>query len=152
MSHSGSLEVVLTPSRSLCIVLAGVHGATLLPLWWAGLPGWVGMLLALAIGVHCLWAVRRFALLRSAHSVTAIALRDAGGCALGLRSGEAISGSVDPAGTVVFGSLVILGVRRAAIRPGVRVLIAADMLPDELFRRLRIGLKWGGAQPDAGHA
>ncbi len=152
MKTSSALRVNLGPSRSLSCVLAGLHGATLLPLWWAGLPVWTGAILALAIIVHGGWSVRRHALLRSARSVTAVELGPAGNCTLIRRDGTEVAGAVDP-GSLVVGALVILGVRRAGIRPALRALIVRDMLPEEEFRRLRVGLKWGGAQaPDAGHA
>lgn len=152
MKFSGAIRVDLVRSRLLAAVLAGAHLATLLPLWWAGLPEWAAAVLTLAILTHGGWAIRRYALLRSPHSVIAVTLQPAGDCRLTLRNGADLAGLVDPA-TVVLGPLVILAIRRGTIRPSVRALIARDMAPDEALRQLRVGLKWGGAQDSrAGHA
>ena len=152
MSTVTSLQLVLRPSRTLFVVLAGLHCATLLPLWSAGLPGLTGVAITLAIFAHGVWVVRRHALLRSPRAVTGLTLTAGGNCTLTLREGTRVTGAVDPA-TMVIGTLVILAVRRNTFRPATYVTIVADMLANDDFRRLRVGLKWGGAQrSDAGHA
>ena len=152
MKASGAIRVDLFRSRWLVAVLAGAHVATLVPLVWAGLPIWATAPLALAVLAHGVWTIRRFALLHSARSVIAVTLHPDGDCALTLRNGADLTGRVDPA-TVVLGTVVILAVRRGSVRPGARALIAQDMVSDEDFRRLRVGLKWGAVQEvGASHA
>lgn len=152
MTTFGTLELNLRPSRSLFVLIAGLHAATLLPLWWAGLPAWAGVAVVLVLAAHAVGVVRRCALLRSPRSVTALSLTAGGDCTLSLRDGNQVMGRIDPA-TMVLGSLVIVAVRHREFGLATYVPITADMLGDDDFRRLRVGLKWGGTQrSDAGQA
>jgi hypothetical protein len=149
VTESASVRATLRPSRLITAWLAGLHGATLVSLFWSTLPVWAGAALAFAIAVHGAWAIRRFGQLRSPLSVTGIALQLGAGCALVARSGAKFSGPVDPS-TVVLGSLVILAIRESAGRSPHRAIVAPDMLAEDDFRRLRVALKWGGFQESDG--
>jgi hypothetical protein len=144
-----SIRVVLGPSRLISGWLAGLHGATLVPLWWSALPVWAGAATTIAIAAHAAWAIRRFGRLRSPRSMTGIALRPGADCTLTARNGAEFSGPVDPS-TVVLGSLVVLAVRGTAGHAARRAIVARDMLGADDFRRLRVGLKWGGNQEPGG--
>ncbi len=81
-----------------------------------------------------------------------IALQPGAGCTLTARNGAEFSGPVDPS-TLVIGSLVILSVKGSAGHPRSRAIVVRDMLDEDDFRRLRVGLKWGGSQePDGSKA
>lgn len=152
MKESASVRVTLRPSRLITAWLAGLHGATLVPLWWSALPIWAGAALAIAIAAHGAWAIRRFGQLQSSLSVTGIALQPGADCTLAARSGAEFSGPVDPS-TVVLGSLVVLAVKGSAGHSPCRAIVARGMLAEDDFRRLRVGLKWGGVQePDGSQA
>jgi hypothetical protein len=149
VKESTAIRVALGPSRLITAWLAGMHAATLVPLWWSAPPLWAGVAIAIVIATHGAWAIRRFGQLRSPRSVTTIALRSGGHCALAARNGTEFSGHVD-ASTVVLGSLVVLALKGAAGHPARRTLIARDMLNQDDFRRLRVGLKWGRPQDMGG--
>lgn len=78
-----------------------------------------------------------------------IALQPGAPCTLTARNGAEFSGTVDSS-TVIFGYLVVLAVKGAAGHPACRAIIARDMLAGDDFRRLRVGLKWGGTQESGG--
>lgn len=149
MKESASVRVALRPSRLLTAGLAGLHGATLALLWWSALPVWAGAAMAIAIAAHGGWAIWRFGQLQSPRSVTGIALQPGADCTLSTRNGAEFTGPVDPS-TVVLGSLVVLTVKGAAGHPACRAIVARDMLAGDDFRRLRVGLKWGGTQEPGG--
>lgn len=149
MKEPASIRVVLGPSRLITGWLAGLHGATLLPLWWSGLAGWAVAALAIAIGAHGAWAIRRYGQLQSPRSVVGIALRPGIDCTVTARNGAIFSGPVDPS-TLVIGSLVVLAVKASSGHPPVRAIVARDMLGEEDFRRFRVGLKSGGTQESGG--
>jgi hypothetical protein len=152
VKESASIRVILRPSRLITAWLAGLHGATLVPLWWSALPVWAGAALAIAIAVHGAWAIRRFGQLQSPLSVTGIALQPGADCILAARSGAEFGGPVDPS-TVVLGSLVILAVKESAGHSHRRAIVVRDMLAEDDFRRLRVGLKWSRVQePDGSQA
>jgi hypothetical protein len=149
VKESTAIRVTLGRSRLISAWMAGVHAATLLPLWWSAPPLWAGAAVATLIALHGAWAIRRFGLLCSPRSVTGIALHPGGRCALGARDGEEFAGHL-AASTVVLGSIVVLAVKDRAGHAACRALIARDMLNEDDFRRLRVGLKWGGTQETGG--
>lgn len=152
MTTSGALELKLRPSRSLFVAIAGLHLATLLPLLWSALPAWAGVAVVLILAAHGVWVVRRCALLRSRRAVTALSLTAGGDCSLALHDGSTVIGRIDPA-TVVLGWLVVVAVRHRKFGPASYVPITSDMLGNDDFRRLRVGLKWSVTQrSDVGHA
>jgi hypothetical protein len=144
-----SIRVALQPSRLITGWLAGLHGATLLPLWWSALPVWIGAALAIAVVLHGAWAIRRFGQLQSPRSVTGIDLRPGADCALTARNGTEFSGPVHPS-TLVIGSLIVLAVEASAGHLLHRAVIVRDMLAEDDFRQLRVSLKWGQPQESDG--
>lgn len=120
-----------------------------MPLWWSALPVWAGAGLAIAIALHGAWAIRRFGRLQSPRSVAGIALRPGVDCTLTACDGAEFSGRVAPS-TLVIGSLVVLGVKGPGGHTFHRAIVTRDMLAEDDFRRLRVGLKWGGFQESDG--
>ncbi|MFS8084920.1 MAG: protein YgfX [Acidobacteriota bacterium] len=149
MKAPASIRVALRPSRLITSWLAGIHGATLLPLWWSALPVWASLVVTIAVAVHGAWAIRRFGRLQSPHSVTGVALRPGVDCTLTTRNGAEFSGPVHPS-TLVVGSLIVLALKISAKPLLQRTVIAPDMLAEEDFRQLRVGLKWGRPQASEG--
>ena len=123
----------LSPSYVLAAAIVGAHlcaaGAVLLVL-----PGWPGALLGCALAALGLAAAWSRALLRSARSARGLRL-EGDGVVVELASGE--SRPALPGGHVSR-FLVCLALRN----PPRRVLVSADMLDAESFRRLRVWALW----------
>ena len=152
MKETVSLHVALVPSRLLTGWLIGLHAVSLVPLWWTDLPAPVGSALAIAIVAHGAWSVWRLGRLRSPHSINGIKLQAGAGCTLIARNGDRFDGAVSGS-TAILGYLVVLAVKAAAGRATRHAIVVHDMLADDDFRRLRVALKWGGAQaPGGSHA
>jgi hypothetical protein len=134
--RSSALRLELAPSRWLAagIVLAHLAAAASV---YVVLPGWTGSLLALALmalGAAAAWGR---ALLRSGASVRAIEI-GAAQPVFELASGERLGAEV-AARRYVTRYLVALPLRRPLSRT---LLVTADMLDREEFRRLRLWALW----------
>ncbi len=146
------MSVALAPSRLLTGWLVCLHGVSLVPLWWAGLPAPAASALAIAIVAHGAWSVWRVGRLRSPQSIIGIELQADAGCTLIARNGVRFDGAV-AGSTVLLGFLVVLAVAAAAGHATRHAIVVRDMLAADDFRRLRVALKWGGAQaPGGNHA
>ncbi|MBK9605533.1 MAG: hypothetical protein IPO58_03565 [Betaproteobacteria bacterium] len=152
MKETASMHVALAPSRLLTGWLIGLHAISLVPLWWADLPAPAPSVLAVAIVAHGAWSAWRAGRLRSPHSITRIELGADAGCTLIARNGVRFDGAVSGS-TVILGFLVVLAVNADGGRATRRAIVVRDMLAVDDFRRLRVALKWGGAQaPGGSHA
>ena len=140
----GRIVVEIGASRALAAILAGLHAgagaiAVTLPLAWP----WrlVLLLFVLASGYRVL---RLHALRRAPASVVAFALGDEDRCALRRRAGadweegRVLDCRVHP-------RLALIGVRLAGHRLPVSIVIPADAVAAEPFRRLRVRLRLGAA-------
>lgn len=126
----------LRPSPLLAIAIVAAHslaGACA----WLVLPGWKGAALALALFALGLAAAWSRALLRAAHSVRAVELGGAEPL-FHLRNGERVAAPVGER-RYVSRYLVTLPLRRPLNRT---LLVTADMLAADQFRRLRIWVRW----------
>ena len=152
MKETDVVRVELRPSNLLTGWLAGLHAATLLPLWWSALPVWTGVAAVAIIAAHGTWTVLRYGRLQRPRSITGITLRIGQDCTLFSRDGREFIGTVEGS-TLVLSILVVLAVKRTGAIQVRHVIIVPDMIALEDFRRLRVGLKWGGSQvPDSRHA
>jgi hypothetical protein len=138
------LRLTLSPSRPLAIAILVLHSGAAACVA-AVVPGLAGLLLALllaGLGVAVAWSR---ALLRSARSVQALELSGEG-ILVELRGGERIAAQAGR--RYVHRFLVTLPLRAPLRRT---LLVTADMLDPESFRRLRIWALWGRL-PGAGGA
>jgi toxin CptA len=135
------LNLVLRPSRALCVVLTLAHiaaGVILIPL---DIPGWTKLATLAAIAgslVHALW---RHALLRSGASVVEIQFLGEDRAALRARSGARHQARI--LGTTYVSPLLTtinLQVAGCAFRR--HVLIVPDNADTDAFRQLRLLLRW----------
>ena len=149
MTSPESVVIRLRPSRRLTAWLVGLHGSVLLPIWSTGVPTPVALAISAAVLCHGSWAVLRQGLLANDGSILSVAIDGSHRCAITLREGRVLHGSV-AATTVVTGRLVILAIRARAWRPLTRVVIPADATDAESFRRMRVLLRWAADREPAG--
>lgn len=137
----------LRPSWRVGITLVVVHALSMIPVMCLGFDAWIVAAIGLSVAIHGAWAAWRFGWLRAAESIVDVELDGRGCCTLSRNSGARLTGVVD-ASTFIGAHLVVLSVRRsesgAAIKPATHVIVTADMLEADDFRRLRVLLKWNG--------
>lgn len=124
-----------SPRLATALILVHALGAGSLWMVVPGLPGAALAGLCLALGVV---VARDRALLRAAGSVRELSIGEAGQVSLGLRDGRRVEG--------------VAGARRHVSRfwvafpiggtMGRSLFIAADMLPPQAFRRLKLWALW----------
>ena len=126
-----------------CAAIGGIHAASLLPIWVAGVDPWIAVAISAMIVLHGVYAVRRYGTLSASASVTSIAFGDADVIELELRDGRTERGTIDAA-TVVTGRLtvIVVRVRRRRLLRRRTIVVAPDMLAADDFRRLRVLLMW----------
>lgn len=138
--------VPLQPSRWLAAILITAHAAISGLLLMLPLPAWIvagAVMLLLASAAH---SVYRYALLRGRSAITALAFDDRETIAVGLRDGGWHAGRV--LGTSTVGAtLTILNIVFDGRRLPVPVVLLADSLDANDFRRLRVWLRWGPRPP-----
>jgi toxin CptA len=135
------LSLHLGPSRLLAALLGSTHVLAAGALWLAPLPlAWV-LAGSLALLAHLAWLVRLHAWRSDAGALIDLELLD--DCSVSVRSRTGpwepyrIAGS-----SFVSRPLVVLNLRSAVERRTRGVLIAADSLDADSFRRLRVWLRW----------
>jgi toxin CptA len=135
------LRLKLRPSRRLSVLLFSLHAAALGALWPLTFPLWVRLAIAAALAASLVRALRHGALLRSPDAVVEVDARDDGHLGLVQRDGVCVDAEVLPA-TAVYGWAVLLRVRVAGERRARSIVVLADSVDAESFRRLRIWLRW----------
>jgi len=148
-----AIEIKLKPSRQLALLLLIAHVAAVAVVWSLELPLSVHIILKLAIAVSLGWALLQNGWFGYARAAVALRIEPAG------KSGEAdaievrLRNGKTARGQVVEGSFVapyltvvryrVTGARRFSLDK--TVLILTDSIDRELFRMLRVRLKWGKA-------
>jgi len=132
----------------LARVLGSAHLLAAAALWLTPLPAALPLAGSLALSVHLLWVLRRQAWRSAAASLVELELR--ADCSVSARSRGGIWRAYRVAGSsFVSPLLTVVNLRLEGARWGRAVLITADSLDPESFRRLRVWLRWrcrGGAQ------
>jgi hypothetical protein len=133
------LRLVLSPSASLAAALVALHAAAALSAFLVipGLAGAAIAVLLLLLGAAAAWSR---ALLRARRSPRALEIRG-DSFTLELAGGARLEMPRPPRCYVS---------RLAVILPSQSILVAADMLPREEFRRLRVWALWGRLPAVAG--
>jgi toxin CptA len=135
------LYFTFRPSRYLAAILIVVHGGAGLALLlvpaslWLTFPAMCLLLLSLA------YHLRRHAWLRT--SASCVALRfEAEGVQLVMGDGAQLEGAISP-DTFVTPMLTIINVLVPAQRARRSIVILPDSMDREVFRQLRVLLRWG---------
>lgn len=134
MTSTRRLSLRLRPSWALAGWIAASHvvaGACVLAVF-PGLPGAVLALLVGALGLAATW---RTALLKAPGSHAVLELSEGGRLLARLHGGATLEAGKDDPRHVT---------RLWVVVPAGRVLVTADMLSPEEFRRLRVWALWGG--------
>ncbi len=135
------LQIDLSPSRYLTLILMGAHGAAIIVLLLV-LPWWASAATALMLLLGLRHYLMRDAWLRLPHSCTGLVMEEEGAAIL-LRSGIQQPCRILP-GSLVTPLLTLLNVLPQDARFARSVVILPDSLDAESFRQLRVWLKWHG--------
>lgn len=135
------LSLRLGPSRLLAAMLGSAHVAAGAALWLAPVPVVDALACSVALSVHLAWIVRRHALRTEASALIELEVVDDGSVSVctraGLRRAYRVAGS-----SFVSPLLTVLNLRSEGGRWTHPVLIPADSLDADSFRRLRVWLRW----------
>lgn len=138
-SSDKTLIVRIKGSPTLAILLALLHGGAIAIALTLPVPLWARLGVAVVLGVSLYNNVNRHALRRGAQAVRALEFYD-GQYALRLNSGELRSGCALCAWHV-HPWIVILRLRCPGRRVPVNLVLTADAVEPETFRRLRVQLR-----------
>jgi hypothetical protein len=139
MAGAFELPIAIRPSRWLAVVLYITHIGAILILLVTGLPLVVRSLLIGAVIIN-LWVTTRSILLqKSLRSPVQLLLNAAGEWYLTMSNGDVHEVALRP-GAFVHPWLVVLPFRRGSRRPV--VILTPDVVDKDLFRRLRVRLKF----------
>ncbi len=135
------LSLRLGPSRLLAGLLGSTHILAAGGLWLAPLPLAWALACSLALSAHLVWLVRLHAWRSGAGALIDLELLDDCSVLVCSRTGPRERYRI-AASSFVSRPLVVLNLRSGVGRRTRRVLIAADSLDAESFRRLRVWLRW----------
>jgi toxin CptA len=135
------LEITLSPSRILTILLAISHGLTVAIVALLDVPLSARLLGGAVVVVAGAYSIRRDARLLGAQSVREIRAKSDGHVELGLSNGSRATGRWAQ-GSFVTPVLTVALIRLDSNRKLRRIAILPDMLAADSFRELRIYLKW----------
>jgi toxin CptA len=146
---SGPLRLRLKRSKSLALLLWAAHIVAAVALWASPLPAWAtgagSMLLALSAG----WSVRGHAFRTAPSSVVELELYE--DCTLSARTADGRWLQYRMVGSSFCSRmLTVLNLRSDSAWGVHSVLISADSVDPDAFRRLRVWLRWryAGVSPD----
>jgi toxin CptA len=135
------LSLRLGPSRLSAAVFVGAHVVAGAALWLAPVPVTYALVCSVVLSVHLVWVVRRHAFRTDARALINLELTDDGAVSVctraGLRRAYRVAGS-----TFVSPLLTVLSLRSETAPWTRRVLIPADSVDPDSFRRLRVWLRW----------
>ena len=139
--EAAALRIELSASKQLALLLSAGHlGALAIGAILAlSTPGFA--LLCVAVVLSWYRSHERHALLRSPRSFVALAFEGEQTCALKMRSGRWIQGTISDS-SYALPWLIILHVAIEQRMFGARVVLFADSMPQESHRRLRMRLRW----------
>jgi len=121
--------------------LAAIHGLAVFVALTASWKLIFGLSATLVLLVHGAWVIRRYALVRSRSSIVSVRMTGEDDCELELRDAERIRGRVDPS-SFVLPRLIVLRIVERGRRRLHSVVVMADAVREEDFRRLRMRLRW----------
>jgi hypothetical protein len=152
MSQDGALssELSLGPSRALALLFSGGFLLGLLSLLQLNLPMLLRAALVFALGAQMGWAMGLHALRCVPGAIIALRVLPSGGVQVRFRNRTECDCQVLP-DSGVLGPLVVLRLKPVQPNPSrakaVRaVVLVPDTLEREVFRRLRVWLRWQALQ------
>ena len=140
MKSARSVHIEIRPSRIAGAWIALTHLATAALLAWLPLHGLLRSVAIIAVGAHCIWAIRASSLRSLRSSIVAAELAADRRVALMRRDGRRIDGSVLPQ-SYVGEWLATVIVRRDGRRRSLALLLLPDMVDAEDLRRFRVLLR-----------
>jgi toxin CptA len=148
-----TLHITLHPSRRLTALLASLHGGAAALLWSIPVAPLLSLAATLALAANLAWTLRRDALRLSPNAIVAVILYPDCRCEFTTRAG--LTQEAELLGSsFVAPYLTILNLRPAGRRLARHAVILRDAVDGEVFRKLRVKLKWGcseigkGASPN----
>jgi toxin CptA len=142
------LRVQLKSSRQLSALLLLSHGCAALCVLFVPLPLWLRFMLLGALLLNLLYALANQAWRVLPFSVVALEFEREGGARMLLRSGKMLEARVLGSSFVApYLTIILLKTKRAWFARG--VVLLPDMLAPDLFRTLRVWLKWRLGRGDA---
>jgi toxin CptA len=135
------LSLHLSSSRLLATMLGGAHVLAAAAVWLAAAPVVYALACSVALSLHLAWVGRRDALRTDSHAMIELDVFDDGSVSActraGVRRAYRVVGS-----SFVSPLLTVLSLRPEAGGWTRHILIAADSVDAEGFRRLRVWLRW----------
>jgi hypothetical protein len=153
VQRNQGIDIMLKPSRQLAVLLVIAHAMAVAVMWSLELPLSMHIGLKLAIAASLGWALLKNGWFGFARAPVALRIEPAGksgepdAIEVRLRNGKTACGCVVD-GSFVAPYLTVVRYRLAGARRfsmDKSVLILPDNLDRELFRMLRVRLKWGKA-------
>lgn len=140
------IRLALQPSRQLALALTGAGIAACGAIISLPLSGWQQLGAIALIAAATLYHVLRDALLRIPHAIIAIEVGSQGEFRFQARNGGWLEATVR-GDSFVTPWLIVLNLRVEDERLTRRALLLSDSGDTEMLRRLRVWLRWGGAEP-----
>ncbi len=131
---------VIKPSRMFALLLLAVHLPVMISVCLTPLVFWARLCLSLLILLSLFHHLYRYVLLRARHSWRSFSLNQRQ-LVIGTRGGETLNGDVTHR-TVVTALCVVLCARLDGYKLPVCQVIFRDALPDDVFRELRVRLRF----------
>lgn len=132
-------RIVLQPSRRLRQALIAAH-AGIAVLAWCALPApFAAVLVALASALHCVQWLGELA--RAGEGIESVLLDSAGRWWVQCPAGQRVAARLT-ARALVLPFILVLPLRVASNRRVLRLVLLADNVPPDDFRRLRVRLLW----------
>jgi toxin CptA len=147
------IDIILKPSRQLAVLLVIAHVAAVAVVWSLELPLWMHIGLKLTIAASLGLALLKNGWFGYGRAAVALRIEPAGksgepdAIEVRLRNGKTVRGCVVD-GSFVAPYLTVVRYRAAGARRfsmDKSILILPDSLDREIFRMLRVRLKWGRA-------
>ena len=135
------LKIAIRPSRRLTLLLSLAHAAALGACLAADMPVALKLFVVLLIGLSCAHALYDAALLRSRKAIVALEIADDGVLTFQMRSGEWRRGILLDS-SFVAPYLTVLNLKTDGTRLARHVVVMADSVAAEEYRRLRVWLRW----------
>ena len=136
------LKISLRPSRILAAILVAAHGGVIAVVAIVGMPLSLELIAMTVLAVNLVADLRRTALLLTPDSVVAIEIGSDDTLSIQNRRGNWISECEVLESTYVAAFLAIVNVREPELGAVRHVVILADSIDAEDFRRLRVWLRW----------
>ncbi len=141
MNNNPALTIQRQPSRRLAVLLCAMHMISFGLLWPLIVPFALKVAITALLIVSLIYYLRQDALLTADHAVTAFTLTGTLQCTVTLRSGEAVTGTVQ-GGTFVAPCLTVILYRPEGKFFARSIVIFPDGIDAEAFRKLRVWLRW----------